>query len=393
MRPVPETMSARQDRVRATRAPRRRVRRLAAFTACALAATLPTVRVSGANADEPGTGRAITLAFTGDVIAHVSLNNQAWKYGNRKTFDYRPMYADVRSTIQAADLAVCQLEGPIAPPGVRYAGHPRFAVPPQIVTALVDAGYDYCTTANNHSNDRGPAGIDATLDAFEAAGLGHAGSGRTAEEAVAPIIDVRGVKVALLAYTWGFGGQNRLHTKSPMRVNLLSPARAIADAKEARTRGAEVVIVSVHWGSEFRQRVTVSQAKMAAEMTASGEIDAIVGHHAHVLQPIKQVNGKWVLFGLGNGLSNQRLATVNNASTQDGVIAQLRIVEQPDGGFVVEKPVIIPTWVHSRTLVVYDVAKHYFDNTFIARYQKALRKSWARTKAVLGEFMGPLPPP
>lgn len=356
-------------------------------------AAATTFLAPSARADEPAPLREATLAFTGDVIGHISLNLQAWKYGNRKTFDYRPMYDDIRSTLSGADLSVCQLEGPIAPPGVRYAGHPRFAVPAQIVTALTDAGYDYCTTANNHSNDRGPAGIDATLDAFDAAGLGHAGTGRTDDEAKAPIIDVNGVKVALLAYTWGFGGQRTFFTKTPMRINLLSPARAIADAKDARERGADVVIVCVHWGTEFRQRVTVAQRKMAEEMTASGEIDAIVGHHAHVIQPIQQVNGKWVLYGLGNGLSNQRLATVNNPATQDGVIAELHIAEQPGGGFVVDKPVVIPTWVHSRSLVVYDVAKHYYDSTMLLRYQKALRKSWARTKSVVGDFMVPLPPP
>lgn len=346
-----------------------------------------------AHAGETAPLREVTLAFTGDVLAHRALNTRAWLYGGRKAFDFGPMFDDIRPTLEDADLAVCQLEGPVAPPGVRFQGSPIFAVPPTMVSALKGAGYDYCTTANNHANDRGPAGVATTIRTFDAVGLGHAGTGRSVDEAQAPVIDVNGVKVALLSHTAYFSGQKRFFLRSTMWINLLSAARVIAEAKLARERGAEVVIASLHWGTEFRRTPTLFQTAVADTLTASGEIDAIVGHHAHVIQPIKQVNGKWVLYGLGNGLSNQRRATVGHAGTQDGVIAQLRIVEQPGGGFVVDRPVIIPTWVHSRTFVIYDVAQHYFDSTLAERYLQALRKSWARTLTVVGDFVAPLPVP
>ena len=357
---------------------------------CSVASTLP---VTAALADEPPPTRSITVVFTGDVIAHVSVNNRAHVNAGRLTYDYRPMFADVQPILEAADLAVCNLEGPIAPAGSRYTGAPRFASPAPLVQSLKDVGFDRCSTATNHSNDKGPAGVDATLAAFEAAGLGASGSGRSHDEAAAQVLEVNGVRVAHLAYTFGFNGQRKFFLRSPMWINVLRADQVIADAIDARARGAEVVLVSIHWGQEFRRSITGSQRRISEAITASGQVDLVVGHHAHVLQPIKQVNGFWVIYGLGNFLSNQRKSTVGHAATQDGALARVTFTEGVGGRFVAAQPEIIPTYVLPGSFEILDVRKHLADPLLPEKTLSGLGRSWKRTTSLLGDFVPDLPTP
>ena len=129
-----------------------------------------------------------------------------------------------------------------------------------------------------------------------------------------------GFRVAHLSYTFGYNGL-RLPPGEEWRSALIDPQRIIADATQARQLGAEVVIVSMHWGIEGRRDVTPEQRAVAEQVTASGTVDLIVGHHAHVLQPIEQINGVWVIFGLGNMISNLPTGPRWPAACQDGAVA------------------------------------------------------------------------
>ena len=109
--------------------------------------------------------------------------------------------------VAAADLAICHLETPVAPPGAPADGSsPDYGVPAKIVAAIAGAGFDRCSLASNHTMDQGAAGIDATVAAFDAAGLGHAGMARTPEEAGPTVFAVDGMTVAHLSYTFGYNG-------------------------------------------------------------------------------------------------------------------------------------------------------------------------------------------
>ena len=105
------------------------------------------------------------------------------------------------------------------------------------------------------------------------------------------------------------------------------------------------MIVSLHWGVEKRTAPSEWQRGIAAEVTASGAIDLIVGHHAHVLQPIEQINGTWVMFGLGNILSNMPTADDWPAASQDGAVAVVEFTVADNGEVAVAAPVMYPTWV------------------------------------------------
>lgn len=327
-----------------------------------------------------------TFDFTGDTLIHSPLVRQAAQNAQGIGYDFSPMYREVGPVLSAADYAICHLESPVAPPGSALTTFPVYGIPSEIATALHAAGYDRCSTASNHTLDRGTAGIDATVDALEAAGLTQAGMARVPEEAVASLVDVGGVTVGHLSYTFGLNGAH-LPAGQPWRSNLIDADRIIAAAIDARARGAEVVIVSLHWGSEGRAAITPDQLKVAAAITQSGAVDLIVGHHVHVIQPIEQINGVWVVFGMGNFLSNMPTGTFP-ASTQDGMIVSVAMSEQADGTFAVDEPVVTPTWVdRANGFVIRPVLADLADPSVDAATKADLLRSLQRTASVVGEYI------
>lgn len=371
-----------------------RNRRTLAVTLAAVSAIAALVPGTARADDEPAPLRSFVLATTGDFLPHLRINAIARRHGNGTTHDYTPFFSRIKPLLAEADLAICHLEPPVAPPGTKITADPMWGAPASIAASMVSLGYDRCSTATNHSGDRGRGGVIATINAFEAAGLGFSGTGRTPEEAQQPpIIEVNGVRVAHLAYTFGFTGERRLHTRTTARVNLIRSAQIILDATDARSRGAEVVIVSMHWGNEYVSRVTPSQRRIAQTVTASGAVDLIVGSHAHVLQPIEQVNGKWVVYGMGNILADQR-RTGTATGTQDGVVVQLTFTERDGGGFDVGRPVVFPTWVRSGSFQVFNTLASVNNPALSKPARWQLARSLARVRRVLGAYVpAPAPPP
>ncbi|WP_238334612.1 CapA family protein [Kribbella amoyensis] len=245
----------------------------------------------------------ISLVATGDVLLHERLWTTARRDGSAGRWDFAPLLSGVKPLVQAADVSLCHLETPLGTP---YSGYPLFQGPPQIAPALRQTGYDVCSTASNHSYDKGAAGIDRTLRTLDAAGLKHTGTARTPDEAERPlIVAVRGIKVAFLSYTYGFNGRPSPGGQT-WRAGKLDVARIGAMAKKARGLGAEIVVVSCHWGDEYSTRVNGQQRSVAAKLLADSNIDLVIGHHAHVVQPLQQLNGKWVAYGLGNLVAAHR---------------------------------------------------------------------------------------
>jgi poly-gamma-glutamate synthesis protein (capsule biosynthesis protein) len=293
------------------------------------------------------------------------------------------------SVLEPVDLAVCHLETPIAPEGEELSTAPIYGVPAEVADALAHAGYDRCSTASNHALDRGTAGIDRTVGALESVGIEQSGMARTPEEIAPRLFDVAGVAVTHLSYTFSYNGI-RTPPGEEWRSALIDPLRIIGDAGEARRLGAEIVIVSLHWGVEGRTEPSEWQRQVAEEVTASGAIDLIVGHHAHVLQPVEQVNGTWVMFGLGNVLSNMPTGDQWPAASQDGAVAVVEFTIAADGSRAVAAPVLHPTWVDKNAgfvvrLVAADLAGSDIDETTRLRLEASLD----RTRQVVGPFVVP----
>ncbi|MER5467669.1 CapA family protein [Streptomyces sp. NPDC002685] len=257
----------------------------------------------------PAAARGFTLVATGDVLPHSSIIERANSDAGGDGYDFRPMLAGVRPIVSGADLAICHMETVYGADG-DYTGYPTFKSPPQVAEGLAATGYDACSTASNHSLDDGADGIRRTLDALDRAGVRHAGSARTAQEANgATMLRAGSAQVAHLAYTYDTNGFP-LPQGQPWAVGLIDPDRIVADARAARKAGADVVVVSLHWGTEWQDEPDEQQLRLSKQLTASRtggrpDIDLILGTHAHIPQAYEKVNGTWVVYGMGDQIAGE----------------------------------------------------------------------------------------
>lgn len=260
----------------------------------------------------------LTVAVSGDILVHEPIWERARANGGG-AYDFRPMFRFLRPVLRDADLALCHAETPLTHQAP--AGYPVFSTPVALADAIAWAGFDVCNTASNHSVDQGQAGINSTIAAFRRAGVRPTGTARSARGARrVTMLEARGRRVAFLAYTEHTNGIPVPHAWS---VNLARAEAIKADARRARRAGADVVIVNLHWGDEFVVEPSAFQRRLAARLTRGEAISAIVGEHAHIVQPVERVNGELVVFGMGNLLSNQTAACCPAAS-QNGLVAILR---------------------------------------------------------------------
>jgi poly-gamma-glutamate synthesis protein (capsule biosynthesis protein) len=344
-----------------------RLRLIAALAACALvgactgsppapapvgAASAHVGAAPSATGSAPagsGAKRTITVLGAGDELLHEELWAQASKdakAAGKSGLYFDPIFQQVAPAIAAADVAVCHMETPLAPAGGPYVGYPRFDAPPQIATTLHDIGYDTCSTASNHTLDYGTAGIKRTLDALDAAGLKHTGSYRQASQAQDPAVLVvtpkqggEPVKVAQLSYTFGFNGLTR---PEPWVANLTDAHDILAAAHRAKQAGAQIVVVSLHWGIEYAHTPNQGQKDLAAQLLASPDIDLILGCHEHVVQPIGKASGKWVVYGMGNQVARHSEPINDN---REGIMPEFTFTEAGAGKWTVTTAAFVPTWV------------------------------------------------
>jgi poly-gamma-glutamate synthesis protein (capsule biosynthesis protein) len=260
----------------------------------------------------------VTIAASGDFLIHSPVWTRARAYGHGRRYEFRPMFRAIRPLIAKADLALCHVETPFShgPPQ----GYPSFRTPVALADAIRATGWDACSTASNHTLDDGQHGVNTTLDVLDHVGIHHTGSYRTrAASRRIRILQAKGVKVAFLAYTAVSNGQRVPH---PWTVNTARAGRILRDARRARRKGADAVIVNLHWGTEFSSSPNREQRSLAAALTRSKAVTAVIGQHVHVVQPIRWMHGKPVVFGEGNLISNQTAACCP-AGSQDGLIALL----------------------------------------------------------------------
>ncbi|WP_405451679.1 CapA family protein [Streptomyces erythrochromogenes] len=254
--------------------------------------------------------KGFTLVASGDVLPHTSVIQRAANDAQDDGYDFRPMFSGVKTLVSGADLALCHMETIYGEEGGPFSGYPAFKSPPEVADGLKDAGYDGCSTASNHTLDDGAAGLRRTLDRFDKVGLRHAGSARTAAEAATVTTYTAGsAKVAHLAYTYDTNGYP-LPDGQPWAVNLMKQDKIITDARAARKAGADVVLVSLHWGTEWQTEPDETQLSLGRALTASqtagrSDIDMILGTHAHIPQPYEKVNGTWIVYGMGDQVAGE----------------------------------------------------------------------------------------
>lgn len=264
----------------------------------------PTPEPQPGNGPECPTDHCVSVAVSGDLLIHENL----WRpfaiptNEDGENFDFGPLLEGQRAYLDRTDLAICQMETPLAPVGGPYLAYPAFSTPPEIASAAKDVGYDVCTTASNHTVDQGTAGLLRTLDGLEAAGLEYTGSYRAEGERDEPlIVEANGVKIGIVTSTFSLNG---LYSEFDWQVDYpLEPERATEKAERARDAGAEIVIGVQHVGTEYATMPDQQQIGNAYQLVDSGEFDFVVNHHTHSVQPVEVRDDTWIAYGTGNGVS------------------------------------------------------------------------------------------
>jgi poly-gamma-glutamate synthesis protein (capsule biosynthesis protein) len=339
--------------------------------------------------------RTVTVVMTGDVLLHNTVVWQAQRDAAATAakephgLTFGPIFADQKAAVSAADLAICQLETPFAPPGGPYTSYPVFQVPQDVLGTLKDIGYDACTSASNHSLDGGFAAIVRTADALDAYGLAHTGTVRTAAEAATPlVIDAGGVKVGLINFAYGTNGIPVPEGK-PWAINLIDIPAMLKAAHDAKAAGADIVLAAVHAGDEYGRLPSEEQKQVAQALTASADVDLVYGHHVHVVQPFDRVNGKWVAYGLGNTVADQAPAG-KREFTRGEAMARFTFTETAPGRFEVSLAEVLPGAMGFQPPIRYvDLGRVLADPDVSAglkaRYQ-AVRADVIKAVGMLGAF-------
>jgi poly-gamma-glutamate synthesis protein (capsule biosynthesis protein) len=264
----------------------------------------------------------IVIAAVGDILLHGRLQRQAFAHPS----GFHSLWEEIGPVLAAADVAYANLEGPIAEGVAKtgalvagpvehfddwvYSSYPMFNYHPSLATALVEAGIDVVSTANNHSLDRFAVGADRTIAALEAAGLPYTGT-RPGDRPDAPwhaVTPAGDYRIAWLACTYGTNGipdragQVLLCYEERDEV-LAEIARLAADP------AIDAVILTPHWGLEYWHAPDANQESLAQAAIDAGAL-AVIGSHPHVVQPWRRLvaaDGRegFVLFSLGNFVSGQ----------------------------------------------------------------------------------------
>ncbi|WP_170291736.1 CapA family protein [Heliobacterium mobile] len=276
---------------------------------------------------EPVRTVEILLAATGDVLIHDSMILAGQE---DRGYSYKHFFTQVKPYIEKADIAIADFEGTMAGPDNGFSGYPLFNCPAEMAQALADTGFDLVTIAGNHILDKGTDGLIRTVSNIEQAGMTPVGAYRNAEERKKVTIkEIKGVKIAYLAYTYGTNGIPVPKDK-PYLVNLLDETAMVKDVTEAKALGADFVIASLHMGEEYQRQPDDGQKRWVQKAFAAG-VDVVLASHPHVLQPFEKhvVNGKerFVIYSLGNFISAQK-----GRYRDAGVIVYVPLKKQVEGG-------------------------------------------------------------
>ena len=311
------------------------------------------------------------ISAQGDLLMHKPLFDERSiirKAGG--SYDFSPIFKYTSELLKGYDYAIANLETTFGGDDFPYQGNPSFNCPDPFLDSVVEAGYDMLLTANNHSNDTLQTGILRTLEKVRGAGLGTIGTRMSEEEPRYSIVDVNGIKIGMVCYTYSSGLSNagipRLNGNSPMENEQLinwfynKNSQKMYDEmkvilQEMENNGAEINMLFIHWGNEYELRENNLQNQQAQALCDLG-VDVIVGGHPHVVQPVEVLTSTTdpshntiCIYSMGNAVSNQRSGNIPacpTPHTEDGILVDITFEKYSDGKVYIQSADILPTWVN-----------------------------------------------
>ena len=310
-----------------------------------------------------------TILSTGDLLMHKKVINSGKQEDG--SYDFESIFRYIAPYTGKADYAVANLETTLCgtDKGFAYSGNPKFNCPDDLVDSARDAGFDMLLTANNHSMDTTIVGYKRTLEVVREKGLATLGTYLTPDEQKWAMLDINGIKIGVMCFCYSDGfapnGNPVLNYNEVPEPGLLSYftydklpefyAQVQTYLDEMKAAGVEATLVYMHWGEEYKLSANKDQQAMAQKLCDMG-IDAIVGSHPHVLEPVDLLQSTTdpghatvVLYSLGNAVSNQRkeeMTTLTTGETEDGALFSVTFAKYPDGTVCLDAVELIPTWVN-----------------------------------------------
>lgn len=292
---------------------------------------------------EPDT--VVTMAAVGDIMFYQDQLDAARGWSG--VYDFTGCFSAVSPYTLAADLTVGNLELNFC--GKPYSGYPEFRAPDDLAAHLAGIGFDILQTANTYSITNGLAGLNSTIQCLDAAGLEHVGTYASAEEANTNggvlIRDIKGIRIAFLAYTKGLNGfslpegseyaVNLLYTDYDSEYSEIDRDSILKSISAAKAQSPDIIIAMLHWGSEFDAEITDSQKQIQKLMLENG-VDVILGSHSHIAGPMEEVpvttvDGEqktcFVAYSLGNFVASQ-----SQENTKPSVLLNLEITKSGKTG-------------------------------------------------------------
>jgi poly-gamma-glutamate synthesis protein (capsule biosynthesis protein) len=246
-------------------------------------------------------------------------DEQIWSAENREThlYNYDDVFEYIKPVVSDADIAIANFEVTLG--GTPYTGYPQFSSPADLAISCKNAGIDYLVTANNHAADRGKKGIISTINKLDSIGIPHTGTflNSSCRDSLTPLMIYRnGTSIALLNYTFSTNG---IIVPEPVIVNMLDKELITKDVKKAKDKKADIIILFLHWGTEYDTIPSKNQVDLAEYFRSIG-VNLVIGSHPHVLQKMERIrndstkNDFMVVYSLGNFISNQRKPKTDGGS-------------------------------------------------------------------------------
>lgn len=285
----------------------------------------------------------IEVLGMGDMIFHQPIVKN---YKNDAGYDFTPIFSNISEDIKSADLAIANFEGSINS-NRALSGFPLFNFPKESVASLKNVGFDALSTANNHCIDTGVDGINETINVMKENGINYFGTNNR-NDFNGKILNVEGIKVGLISFTDPLNGMDSLISGKEYMVNTFK-YDFMDDVKRIK-ENSDIVIIYPHWGVEYTHLPNDRQRELKDKLFEAGA-DVILGSHPHVLQNTEdfEINGerKFVIYSMGNALSNQRQEFVHHEGVETGCMVKLNILKNNDTNKTTLKDIkLIPTYVN-----------------------------------------------
>lgn len=340
----------------------------------------------------------ITLAAVGDIMYHESQIKGAYN-SETDSYDFKPYFDAIKPIIEAADIAVANFEGTTAGKDKIYQAYPFFNAPDDVLDAIKYAGFDVLSTINNHALDMKKSGIIRTIEKMDERGLAHVGTYVEKPDTRVLMQDVKGIKIAFLAYTEMLNGLDNWLSAEDLdaMMNTLDETKIKEDVAYAKENKADLIVLIVHWGTEYRRTFNTTQKAWADFMISEG-VDIILGSHPHVIQEAEHRTlddrKAFIIYSMGNFISNQRQESLPDDPVQieDGVIVNIKIKKSGETGkTTIEDVSYTPTWVYRArqegksvyTYKVLPVMEYLESDEYPASIKDRMRRSYKDTMSKL----------